>query len=96
MVQRQRDKWPWKEPKRRFNPSKTKLSVLTDALLNASFGFTTPNVAASGALQIEGGGLGGPIGLGNDAQADGGSGLVCLSFLSCAACLYYYYYYYYY
>ncbi|KAF8481679.1 hypothetical protein DFH94DRAFT_844082, partial [Russula ochroleuca] len=75
MVQRQRDKWPWKEPKWRFNPSKTKLGVLTDALLNASFGFTTPNVAASGASQIEGGGLGGPIGLGNDAQADGGSGL---------------------
>jgi hypothetical protein len=40
MVQRQRDKWPWTDRRRKFNPSKTRIDVLRSALLDASLGFT--------------------------------------------------------
>jgi hypothetical protein len=79
MVQRQRDKWPWDDPKRKFNPSKTRIEELRAVLLNPSFGFTLPNEpAASGGASRTGTGMGeGSVGLGDDNQA-GGSGLVCL------------------
>jgi hypothetical protein len=82
MVQRQRDKWP-KDPKRKFNASKTRHAVLKATLLNASFGFTLPNeptATGSGGASPSQTGMGmgeGTAGLGNDNQAEG-SGLVCL------------------
>jgi hypothetical protein len=43
MVQRQRDKWPWTDKQRKFNPSKTRYNDLKAALLNLKLGFTTTN-----------------------------------------------------
>ena len=41
MVQQQRDKWPWTDKRRKFNPSKTRYDDLKAALLNPKLGFTT-------------------------------------------------------
>ncbi|KAI0245421.1 hypothetical protein BJV78DRAFT_1263509 [Lactifluus subvellereus] len=46
MVERQRDKWPWTDKRRRFNPSKTRYGGLKAALLDPEFGFTTPSPSA--------------------------------------------------
>ena len=42
MVQRQRDRWPFHDKKRKFNPSKTRFKELRAALLDPKLGFTTP------------------------------------------------------
>jgi hypothetical protein len=49
MVQRQRDRWPWTDKRRKFNPSKTRYDDLKAALLDPNFGFTTsgPSTASN-------------------------------------------------
>jgi hypothetical protein len=77
MVQRQRDKWPWTDHIRKFNPSKTRTDILRSALLNPSFGFTLldkPENKGASQTNDEGEELqGGTPGLGDDAE---GSALV--------------------
>lgn len=46
MVQRQRDKWPWADKRRKFNPSKTRYDDLKAALLDSKLGFTTTSPSA--------------------------------------------------
>ena len=73
MVQRQRDKWPWTDNIRKFNPSRTRTDVLRNTLLNPSFGFTLiDKLENEGALQVNDKGTeelqGGTSGLGDDAE----------------------------
>jgi hypothetical protein len=50
MVTRQRKKWPWTDPARKFVQSKTPMNVLKEVLLDASYGFTVAGSSMSSGL----------------------------------------------